>query len=536
MSRGEARPEGRAFAPARRRRQVEAQLQRAGFASSAVLEPPPWPDPEHDLRVRRLRTELAGLGPVFARLGRYLSTRVEHLPAEDCRALAALPDRAEPMPEPEVSERLRAEFGGSGLASLAQLEAEPVESRLMSQTHHGRLADGRAVAVRLARSGLLADPDRVLLPRLAARLSNVGWPFAAVARILEDFDDLVVRELDLRRAAAALDQLSESTAEGRLFAAPRVVPALSSSRFLTLELPAETSLFPGPPPGADPDAETRARTRALADLWMHLVFTRFRIPEELSPADVRLAPGGGVELIGGLFQPLASDDAAALWRYFEAAARDDTESVFAALQALSTPREQARPEALRHQLHHVVPRRDGRFGPVPPGLPELLLSHWRELERHGLTPNPALLAAYRGLVCLREVAGGGLSHDVLREALQVAQISRGAEELRKAVSPAQVVRSALSMIDMLADLPRRLERAGAQKLAEAEPATRATDGDEPKRANAGWAALAAGLLLVGSLVIWFERLPALFGGWTPALQAGALALVGLGLIRIIWRS
>lgn len=512
---------------------MEDRLQGAGFLRLAVQQPPPWPDPERDGRVRRLRSELEGLGPVFARLGLYLATRLDLLPAEDCRTLAAIPDRTPPMPEPEVQERLRAELGGEGLAPLGQLDAAPVESRIMSQTHRARLVDGRLVAVRLARAGLLDEPDLGLLTRLAPRLSNLGWPLAAVRRILADFREAFERELDLRRSAGVLEQLGGAEAESRPFGAPRVLTALSTSRVLTLELPPAGPVFPGSPPGAEPGAEELARTRAVADLWMYLVFTRSRIPEDLSPADVRLAPGGTVQLVGGLFQPLASDDATALWRYLGAAARDDPGGVFAAVRELSTAAVGARPEELRHQLHHVVPRRDGRFGGVPPGFPELLLTHWRELERHGLTPGPALLAFFRGLVRLRELAGGGLSHGVLRESLQVTQISRGAEQMRRALGPAQLVRSLESLFETLTDVPRWLARRGERPGA---PAPREPGREQADSHGSGWATLAAGLLLALSLGIWFLRLPTLAGSWTPAVEAVAVALVGLGLLRAAWRS
>lgn len=506
-----------------RRREIDGRLESAGFLRTPVLEPPPWPDPGRNRRVKRLCSELEALGPVLSRLGRYLSTRIDHLPAEDCRTLAALPDRAAPMGEGEVRGRLRAELGQAGLSMLAHLEGVPAESALASQTHHARLADGRRVTIRLSRSGLLEGPDLNLVSGLAPRLSNLGWRFAAVERILSDFRELVKRELDLRRTAAVLEGLG-SEAPGRLFGAPPVVPELSSAGVLTLENPSLAPLLPDPPPGSDPDPETLGRTRGVADLWMHLVFARLRVPEELSPKDVRLGPGAIVQLVGGLFQPIPEDEARGLWRYLGAAARDDTEGVYGALLDLSQSRNGAQPEAFRHQLDHLVPRRDGRFGEDPPGLPELLLSHWRELERHGLSPNPSLLAAYRGLVRLRELTGGGLSHEVLRESLQVAQITRGAEHLLEASRPSQLLRSAEAWLDWLGDLRRRL---GGVRIAEP---------GEARGEGRGWLALAAGLLLLGSFWIWFERLPRLFGGFTAGVEACAVALTGLLLLRAIWRA
>jgi hypothetical protein len=150
-------------------------------------------------------------------------------------------------------------------------------------------------------------------------------------------------------------------------------------------------------------------------------------------------------------------------------------------------------------------------------------------------PNPALLAFYRGLVGLRELTGPALSHHVLREALQVAQVSRGSRRLRKALDPSLITRRAEGAVKMLMELPRRLER--DSRLRRLEPEGPASgDGAEPGVAKANWTSPAIGLLLAATLLIWFLRFPTLLGRWTDLAEAITLATLGLGLLLWIWKE
>lgn len=517
----------------RRRKQVEDRLAIAGLKRVALNKAPRWLDPGAQARLRGFRAELRALGPMFRLFGRYLGTRLDHLEGADCRELAGLSDDAAPMPENEVRARLRNELGLQGATLLAQLNGKAVESLALSQTHRGWLSDGRRVSVKLARTSARSDGDLAILPGLAEHLSSLGWPLPAAHRVLADFASLVARRLDLARAAEGLRRLASLPDEPRL-RAPRVIEYLSSSNVLTVEIPQGAPLFPSPDPHDRTEAEVTGRTRILTDLWMRLVFENLQIPEELSRGEVWGLEGGGIELSGGLFHSISLHAAEALWSYLVAAAREDPDEVFYALKQLTTPTIDARPEALRHHLGHVVPRRDGRFGETPPGFPEFLLSHWRQLERHGLVPNPPLLAFYRGLVNLRDLTGPTLSHGVLREALQVAQISRGRRRLRKTLEPSMITRKAEGVVKMLMELPQTLERKSRLERDKLERPTRNV-GDGPIAARRVWTDLATGLVLAATLWLWFARVPTLFGGWTGLIQAIALGALGLGLLRRIWK-
>jgi hypothetical protein len=180
---------------------------------------------------------------------------------------------------------------------------------------------------------------------------------------------------------------------------------------------------------------------------------------------------------------------------------------------------------------HVVPRRDGRFGEAPPGFPELLLSHWAQLERHGLEARPGLRAFYRGLVILRDLMGPSLSGGVLRESHQVAHVWRGVKQLQHALEPASLSRGAQRVAEALVNASRSFEqrRAAERRGEEARPES------EPGTRGAGWAGLAAGLLLAATLARGILRWPSVLAGGGRWVLALAVAVIGAALLRSIGR-
>lgn len=513
---------------------IERRLLDAGLRRVSLDRTPRFREPRVQNRLANFRPQLRSLGPLFREFGRYLGSRLDLLEGADAREFAMLPEEAEPISEDEVRRLLRAELGGPLAASFAQLDGAAISSLALSQTHQGYLTDGRRVRVKIARTSASLNKDLAVLPHLPLYLSSLGWPLSSARRLVKDFEDFVARRLDLGREAEALRRFAALPDEPRLLA-PRVVDILSSSRVLTIEAPRGALLFP---PSSAPErtgVETLGAARILTDLWMRLVFDEFQIPEAWSRGEVRSTRQGGVEISGGLFHPISSNEADALWSYVAAAAHEDPDEVFYALKRLTSDTTDAQAEALHHHLGHVVPRRDGRFAETPPGFPEFLLSHWLQLERHSLVPSPALVAFYRGLVSLRDLAGPGLSHHVLREAAQVVQIARGRKRVLKSLDPKLLSRGAESAARMLMELPRNLERSRRSQRLERENPLNA-ESQRPGLGFDGWTGLAVGLLLAATMLIWFLRFPTALGRFTDVAQAITLAALGLGLLRAVWKG
>jgi hypothetical protein len=139
------------------------------------------------------------------------------------------------------------------------------------------------------------------------------------------------------------------------------------------------------------------------------------------------------------------------------------------------------------------------------------------------------------VVSLRELTGPALSHPVLKEALQVTQISRGHQRLRKAFDPSRLRSRAEGLVKVLLELPQRLGRGRRFERGETAVAPSA-QGVEPRVAEPGGTSLAIPLLLAATVLLWFLRFPTLLGSWTAPAQALILAALGLGLLRSIWNE
>lgn len=159
----------------------------------------------------RLRLALEQLGPIFVKFGQVLSTRRDLLPADLADELALLQDRVPPFPG-ELARRLVEEAFAQPLEEIFSLFDETaVASASIAQVHFATLRDGREVAVKVLRPGMLPviDDDLALLRMLAGwveRLSDDGKRLKP-REVVAEFSNHLHDELDLVREAASAAQL-----------------------------------------------------------------------------------------------------------------------------------------------------------------------------------------------------------------------------------------------------------------------------------------------------------------------------------------
>jgi len=131
-----------------RQREVEQRLAMFGLRRGPhrLVRNAVAPEEDH---IRRLRSALEGLGPVFVSFGLYLSTRVDLLAARECLELASLVDRAEASPTDAIRSLITQELGCSPEDAYLAFEENPFASSLLYQQHRAWLKDGQAVTVKL---------------------------------------------------------------------------------------------------------------------------------------------------------------------------------------------------------------------------------------------------------------------------------------------------------------------------------------------------------------------------------------------------
>ena len=177
-------------------------------------------------RAVRLRQALEELGPIFVKFGQVLSTRRDLLPRDLADELARLQDRVPPFPTELAIAQLEDAYGEPVDHVFRRFERTPVASASVAQVHFAELPDGREVAVKVLRPGILPVIEHdIALLQVAAGLLETLWADGRRLKpreVVAEFDKHLHHELDLMREAANCSQLRRNFADSDLLMLPEV--------------------------------------------------------------------------------------------------------------------------------------------------------------------------------------------------------------------------------------------------------------------------------------------------------------------------
>jgi len=186
----------------------------------------------------RIRLALTELGPTFIKLGQVLSTRPDLVGTALAAELQELQANVAADPPEAVRATVARELHQPIEAVFAEFDAQPIASASIGQVHRARLHGGQPVVVKVQH----ADIERRFQVDLEILVGLAHWaeriPELAPYRpwaMASEFQRVLRRELDFSREARHMERFARDFASDPTVHIPRVYPAFSSTRVLTME-------------------------------------------------------------------------------------------------------------------------------------------------------------------------------------------------------------------------------------------------------------------------------------------------------------
>lgn len=185
-----------------------------------------------------LADKLSRLRGAAMKLGQMLSLEGDNLlPAEFARALEALQANADRMPQAQVEEVLRREYGNAWSSRFRHFDFSPIASASIGQVHRATSHDGNELAVKLQYPGVAesvdSDVDNLMLLIKMTRLVPQELDLEELSfEVKRQLREEVDYELELANLLAYAEHVRPLAG----FRLPRAFPDLCTRRILATEL------------------------------------------------------------------------------------------------------------------------------------------------------------------------------------------------------------------------------------------------------------------------------------------------------------
>ncbi len=481
--------------------------------------------------------DLEALGPTFIKIGQVLSTRPDMVPPAYLAALERMQDDVAPLPFEVIEQAVEDALGVRISKVFDSFDETPLGCASLAQVHRATLRDGRKVAVKVQRPGIVEQirGDLDTLARLAGgvdRVTDIGRRIR-FADWVGEFRRTLMAELDYRVEAENLDRFDTHFEAYPALFVPRPVWDLTRQRVLTMELVEGTKVT---------DITGLMRTErdmaplatALLQGYLDQVFVYGEIHADPHPGNLLLTPDGRLALLDlGMVAHVPPRTRERLLKLLFAAVDGRGEQVAAEGIAMGTRLEDFDEARYYRDVAQLIARYAARSGATGQSEGRMMLDLARLATACGLRTAPEMSLLGKTLLHLESVVEA-LDPDldmkqVVEDHLQAMMRKR----LRKSLSPASLASEMMEMQELVRDAPRKLSNV-LSLLSENRLQMRVTGFEEShlleslhkigNRIAAG--VVTAALILASAMMMDNPAGPRLFG--YPAI-ALLLFLTGAGL-------
>ena len=409
----------------------------------------------------KLAKDLEKLGPTFVKLGQVLSTRADLLPPSYLEALSRLQDDVEPVPLADIQKTIEDELNVRLSKAFATFDEEPLASASLGQVHRATLRDGRAVAVKVQRPGIMDQvlSDLTVLDEISAFVDShtkVGRRYE-FAPMIREFRKALMEELDYKIEASHLRTLRRNLAEFNRIFVPEPVESYVSTRVLTMEYVRGTKVT-ALNPVALIDVDPEGLADELIQAYLHQILIDGFFHADPHPGNIFITEDGRLAMIDlgmvGHLSPTLQDK---LLKLILAISEGRGEDAAETAIALGEKREDFQEDAFRRDVVGIVGRylgaslQDFQVG-------RIVLEVNRSAGAHGIKSPVELTMLGKTLLTLDNIAR------TLAPALDVnASIRNNASNLMqrrllRSLSPGTVFSTMLEAKEFAEQLPRRINR------------------------------------------------------------------------------
>lgn len=190
-------------------------------------------------RAIRIRTTALEMGGVLIKVGQFLSSRVDLLPAEYIEELALLQDEVPPVGYAEIRSVVEFDLGAPLNESFRSFDTQPLAAASLGQVHKAVLPTGEVVAVKVQRPGIesIVEADLETLRYIVSWMdkhTTLGRR-ANLRQVLREFEQTLHLELDYNREGHHAERLAVAFDAVPEIVIPRIYWSHSRGRVLTLQ-------------------------------------------------------------------------------------------------------------------------------------------------------------------------------------------------------------------------------------------------------------------------------------------------------------